>query len=43
MNSKSVFRTAELCPAKHLTDSVDTFEFHGLPKAYSMHKQSRVK
>jgi len=42
MNSKSVFRTIELCPAKHLTDSVaiHTFEFHGLPKAYSMNKQT---
>ena len=28
-------------PAKHLTGSVviHTFEFHGSPKAYSMHKQ----
>jgi hypothetical protein len=42
MNSKSVFRTVELCPAKRLTDSIaiHTFEFHGLPKAYSMHKQT---
>jgi len=42
VNSKSVCRTIELCPAKHLTDSVAiyTFEFHGLPKAYSMHKQT---
>ena len=42
MNSKSVFRTVELCPAKHLTDSVaiHNFEFHGLPKAYSMHKET---
>jgi hypothetical protein len=42
LNSKSVFRTIELCPAKHLIDSVaiHTIEFHGLPKAYSMHKQT---
>jgi len=44
MNSKSVFRTVELCPAECLTDSVaiHTFEFRGLPKAYSMHKQTYV-
>jgi len=42
LNSKSVFRTVEPCPAKRLTDSVaiHTLEFHGLPIEYSMHKQT---